>query len=327
MKLTIIVPVYNIERDLSSCLDSILEQDFKGYELLLINDGSTDNSGKIANDYALKDNRIKVYHQKNAGVSAARNLGIEKACGEWVCFVDGDDQINSNSLTALLKATDQFKSEMIIARAFTYEGGQVKNERYRFEEFFLNKSFTGYKLIVERCYKRGSVCGCLFKREFLNKNKLTFPLGLRNGEDSIFISLVYLYVQHIHFIDQTFYLVNEREGSASRSWTFDRVHKMNDNIMFIYNYIESHPYLKKEQRNILNYSIYGIVSAIFNNLYFCFSIRNYLRILKTIRKILKGKIATGNIPINKRKVELLNFSLNLFSFTVLINQGLRELSK
>ncbi|WP_106197183.1 hypothetical protein [Salegentibacter salegens] len=150
---------------------------------------------------------------------------------------------------------------------------------------------------------------------------------MTNGEDSIFISLVQLYVHHINFTNETLYLVNEREGSASRSWTFDRVYKMKNNIRFINNYIEKHPNLNRKQKSILDYSIYGIVSAIFNHLYYCFSIKNYLKILRVVRKQLNRKLDTGNITISKKKVRLLNLSLNWFSFTVLINQRFKQLSR
>lgn len=326
-KVSIIVPVYNIKNDLPSCLDSILEQDLKDYELLLINDGSSDGSREICDDFVLKDNRIRVYHQKNAGVSAARNLGLEKAVGEWICFVDGDDTLYPHSLNAILKGTERCKSEMIVARSFIHERGQISTERYKFDESFLNRNFSGYKLISEKSYKRGSVCGCIFNHDFLKENELSFPLFLKIGEDSLFMSLVQLYVQQVSFIDQPFYLVNEREGSASRSWSFEKLYKMNDNIQFINNYIEKHPDLNKRQKQILHYSIYGVVSSIFNYLHCCFSIRNYLKILKAVRENLSRKLDTGNIPLSKRKVKLLNFSLTWFSLSVLFNQRFRQLSK
>lgn len=327
LKLSIIVPVYNIEQDLPGCLNSILKQDFRGYELLLINDGSTDGSREICEEFALKDNRIRVYSQNNAGVSAARNLGIEKASGEWVCFVDGDDTLYPSSLIEILKEADECKSEMIVARSFIYETGQISTERYKFNESFLNRTFDGYKLIAEKSYKRGSVCGCVFKRYFLIINELSFPLGLKIGEDSIFMSLVYLYIQNVSFIDQKFYLVNEREGSASRSWSDEKLYKMKDNIHFLNNYIEKHPNLNNKQRQVLHHSIYGIVSSIFNYLYYCFSIRNYLKILEVVREKLNRKLDIGNIPLSKGKVKLLNFSLMWFSFSVLINQRIRQASK
>src|SRR5690554_3547896 len=320
MKLSIIIPVFNIEEYLPSCIDSILNQNFKDYELLLINDGSTDKSGEIIDRYAVEENRIQVFHQQNKGVSAARNLGLEKAKGEWICFVDGDDTIYSNSLDALMKKTDNSELEMVIARSYIYERGIMKSERYKFSDTFLEKTFNGYGLIKDHFYKRGSVCGCIFNNNFLKENNIKFPLDLQNGEDSIFISLVHLYSQQIIFIDKVFYLVNEREGSASRNWTPERVIKMIDNLTFLNNYLENHPKLSKAQRAILNYNIYSTVSAIFNNLYYCFTLRNYFKILSSIKKELPNKIDTLDIKISKTKVRFLNFSLILFSMFVILKQ-------
>ncbi|SDC44174.1 glycosyltransferase family 2 protein [Niabella drilacis] len=92
---SIIIPVYNAERYLKACLDSVLKQSFDNFELLLINDGSSDSSGRICDEYAQNDRRVKVFHKKNGGVSAARNLGLEHATGEWLCFIDSDDGVDA----------------------------------------------------------------------------------------------------------------------------------------------------------------------------------------------------------------------------------------
>lgn len=327
MQLTFIIPVYNIERDLPSCLDSILSQSFQDYELILIDDGSTDSSGRICDDYSLIDNRVKVYHQKNAGVSAARNLGLEKARGKWICFVDGDDMLYPNSVEVVLREANKGEVEMIIARSHIFTNGEVKSERYSFDESFFNRTYSGYELIVEKSYKRGSVCGCVFKREFLRTNELGFPLGLKIGEDSIFISLVHLYLQNAAFIDQKFYLVNEREDSASRTWTFEKLVNMKGNIQFLDRYIRERPGLQNYQKHILDYSIYGVVSSVFNSLFHCFSVKNHINICISIQKEIKRKLDTGDISLSKGKVRLLNFSLPIYSFTVLLLQKFRQLSK
>lgn len=98
-KVSVIVPIYNVEKFLSRCIDSILAQTFTDFELLLVDDGSRDRSGEICDEYAAKDARIKVFHKQNGGVSSARNLGIDKAQGEWVYFVDSDDWIESDTLS------------------------------------------------------------------------------------------------------------------------------------------------------------------------------------------------------------------------------------
>ena len=96
--ISIIVPVYNVESYLPMCIDSILSQKFKDFELILIDDGSTDESGKICDKYIKKDPRIKVIHQRNQGLSAARNSGIEIAKGDFITFIDSDDKVTNNFL-------------------------------------------------------------------------------------------------------------------------------------------------------------------------------------------------------------------------------------
>lgn len=94
-KISVIVPVYNVEKYLRRCIDSILAQTFTDFELLLIDDGSKDNSRDLCDGYAMKDERVRVFHKKNGGVSSARNLGLDNAKGEWVSFVDADDYLDN----------------------------------------------------------------------------------------------------------------------------------------------------------------------------------------------------------------------------------------
>lgn len=106
-KITVIVPVYNVEKYLSRCIESILAQSFTFFELILVDDGSPDNCGVICDLYALKDDRIKVIHQKNAKVSAARNAGISIAQGEWIAFIDPDDWIHRDYLRLLYEGAKE----------------------------------------------------------------------------------------------------------------------------------------------------------------------------------------------------------------------------
>lgn len=101
--ISVIVPVYNSEKTLTRCVDSILSQTFSDFELLLVDDGSTDSSGKICDDYELQDNRVHVFHKRNGGVSSARNVGLDNANGKWVTFCDSDDYVDDNWLSIFMK--------------------------------------------------------------------------------------------------------------------------------------------------------------------------------------------------------------------------------
>ena len=98
---SVIVPIYNSEKYLKRCVDSILSQTFSDFELLLVDDGSTDGSGSICDEYSVKDSRVRVFHKENGGVSSARNLGLDNARGEWITFVDSDDYLEESFLAEL----------------------------------------------------------------------------------------------------------------------------------------------------------------------------------------------------------------------------------
>ena len=113
-KISIIVPVYKVERYLENCIESIINQTFKDFELILVDDGSPDRCGLICDNYAKKDERIKVIHKKNEGLSAARNSGIQIAKGEYIAFVDSDDCINKNMYETLYDTAIENKSDIVV---------------------------------------------------------------------------------------------------------------------------------------------------------------------------------------------------------------------
>lgn len=107
-KVSVIVPVYNVEKYLHRCIDSILTQTFTDFEVLLINDGSKDRSGEICDEYAKKDSRVKVFHKENGGVSSARNVGLDNARGDLICFCDSDDFVTKDWLALFVKNIDGY---------------------------------------------------------------------------------------------------------------------------------------------------------------------------------------------------------------------------
>ncbi len=317
MKISIIIPIYNVEEYLPRCIESVLAQKNIDLEVLLINDGSTDGSGDLCNDYAKKDDRIKVFHQVNSGVSSARNSGIKYSTGDWICFVDADDWIERDSLSIIINEIGSKEIDFIIARSYINRNGMPIIERYPFGEGVVGEIFKGTDLFIQEGYSRGSVWGVIYRRLFLMQNELSFPLKLKNGEDSIFCSLCAIYAENVSFLNIHLYNVFEREGSASRSWSLERIMKMVENINYLYNYIDSHPSLTKDGLDILNYAIYRVVSNIFYNFQYLASIKNYFKIRNKIKRSLRGKIYTGNITENKTKVMILNVSIDLFALLVL----------
>lgn len=182
--ISIIIPVYNVEKYLSKCIDSVLAQDFEDWELLLINDGSTDNSGNICDEYAIKDSRIKVFHQENKGVSAARNLGIDNAQGEYIIFIDSDDYVTSTYLSDLSK----YDSDIIASGFDLWYADGRPTERKTFDElksYYLHDNTLSEAISIgEYKYLWHGPCCKLYKRVTIDDNR--FDESLNYGEDHLF---------------------------------------------------------------------------------------------------------------------------------------------
>ena len=200
MVISIIVPVYNTEKYLQRCINSILAQTYVDYELLLVNDGSTDGSGNICDEYAKNDSRVKVFHKKNGGVSSARNVGLEEAQGEWVTFVDSDDWINEHFL---MKMSENISSEvdLIVSSAFS------------------DKSIDAQEFVNEML-KRSlppQVWGKLYRRNVL-KSSLQLPRDLFWGEDLVTNVLVGLGLSgRVKITSESLYVYDINESSISNN--------------------------------------------------------------------------------------------------------------
>lgn len=226
MTFSIIIPVYNVAPYLRECLDSVLTQTCADWEAICIDDGSTDGSGLILDEYAVVDDRFKVHHQKNAGVSAARNAGLHVAVGEWISFLDGDDTIEPGWLSSFVARMETNPcADVLMGNFRQYEtDGSVLLDM---PERFGCRKFSG-KVLTE-VYDSGmvgmtyAVWNKVFKRDFLESNELRFLVGIPNGEDTFFAECS-LAVAHEFVADAniTGYCYRMREGSAVHTHTLKR---------------------------------------------------------------------------------------------------------
>lgn len=197
-KISVIVPVYKAEKYLHRCIDSILAQTFIDFELLLINDGSPDNSGAICDEYARKDSRISVFHKENGGVSSARNLGLDNAKGEWIAFVDADDWLKCKYLEKLAKQLDADMIKCDIEPTSNISSHKItENNKYDVKQFIEKNG----KEFIARC-----VYATLFKTNIIRKFNIHFNEHIRYGEDMIFNLQYLLHCQDIRFINYTGYV-------------------------------------------------------------------------------------------------------------------------
>ena len=125
-KISVILPVYNVEKYLRKCLDSVINQTYKNLEIILVNDGSTDNSGKICEEYALNDKRIKVIHKENGGISSARNAAIDIAKGQYITFIDSDDDVELDYIGYLYDILKKFNCKMSVCTHNIVKNTKIK---------------------------------------------------------------------------------------------------------------------------------------------------------------------------------------------------------
>lgn len=199
--ISIIVPVYNSSKVLEKCIDSILAQTYKSFELILIDDGSSDGSGKICDKYADIDDRLKVYHRANYGVSASRNFGTEKAKGEWISFIDSDDYIDTTYLESFFP-NNLIESDLVFQgiRISDHTGNVIQTLKYDNVNIYLTgeRERGGGKIIdkYELFQNRGPYSK-LYNRHVINKNNIKFDEAISIAEDGIFFYSYLLTVKQL----------------------------------------------------------------------------------------------------------------------------------
>lgn len=210
MNLSIIIPVFNVEKYLNNCIDSILKQKYEDYEIILINDGSSDNSGIICDDYAHNYNNIKVLHISNNGVSSARNLGINNAIGNWIYFVDSDDCLTNDILNVFnefdISTSDciQFGFRRLLNDSVIQE--KVPDSLMLFNNINEFQKLSRFGTYTLWCY--------FFKRKLILDNDIKFSENIKYAEDLEFVIKCLFFSNKILSIPNVGYKYFVREGSA-----------------------------------------------------------------------------------------------------------------
>ena len=215
--ISIIVPIYNVEKYLVDCIESIINQTYKDLEIILVDDGSKDNCGEIADDYAQKDSRIKVIHKENGGLSDARNKGMEIATGEYLMFADSDDFLMSNACEVLVKEIEDKSADYVIGNYINcYEDGKLWER-----PVFNTEKFKAFKLDIKDYFDsffimNSGIWNKIFRREFIEKLGLKFEIGLP-AEDAIFTTYCFIKAQSVYYIPNKVYVYRQRGAGESIS--------------------------------------------------------------------------------------------------------------
>lgn len=214
-KLSIIIPIYNVEQYVSNCLNSILSQPFEDFEVICVNDGSTDNS--LAELQKCRDERVLIIDKKNEGSGVARNTALAIARGEYVFFVDGDDWIEENSLQRMVDEADRLKTDILIFGGLSYYEGSGKNGGYsanKLPKKYLNKVFSANDIKKDVFKFPSTAWTKLYRREFLQKNGIKFQ-EIKVGQDQLPFFHSMITAERIALLPENFYCYRKnRVGSA-----------------------------------------------------------------------------------------------------------------
>ncbi len=219
-KISIIVPVYNVEKYLEQCLDSLINQSMEDIEIICINDGSTDNSLELLKKLSLKDDRIKVFTQENSGLSATRNKGIDLAKGEYILFLDSDDWFELDTCKVVYENAQKFDSDLVIFLLKNYDesDGKYYEDNYYnnscLDDKFLNTSFNIDDLGEKIFSLSVTAVNKLYKKSLLIENNIKFPVGLYFEDNPVYYEVMLL-AKNISFVKEHFYLRRRHDSSIT----------------------------------------------------------------------------------------------------------------
>ncbi|MCE2158366.1 glycosyltransferase [Streptococcus thermophilus] len=209
--ISIIVPVYNVEKYIDRCINSIMSQTYTDWELLLIDDGSTDRSGDICEEYALRDKRIKCFHKANGGQSSARNLGLVYSNGEQIVFCDSDDWLSKDFLSICIEEYEKFDADIVTTNYYIYDDKKCIQSFDGGLEIEICNNERAMKKLLENDGTSSSVCGRIYKKELFDN--IRFEDGML-FEDAAISYKIFIQAQIVVFISQPLMYYFQREGST-----------------------------------------------------------------------------------------------------------------
>lgn len=234
---SIIVPVYNAEKGIKRCIDSILNQEYEDFELIVVDDGSKDSSPEILDEYAKNDNRVKVIHKKNGGVSAARNQALDIATGTFVQFLDADDWIPDNSTKMLVREAEDKKVDLVVGDFFRVVGNNVSRKGSIISNDILSlQQFAEMMMESPSDFYYGVLWNKLYKNDILKEYCIRMDEDLSWCEDFIFNLEYLLHVKSVIALQVPVYYYVKTEGSlVSKSMTLTKLVDMKTNVFSYYN--------------------------------------------------------------------------------------------
>ncbi len=317
MLISIIVPVYNAEKYLSKCIGSILNQSFTNFELLLIDDGSSDNSLQILKEFERKDLRIKLFNHVNSGVSFTRNFGIKNSQGDFILFIDSDDWVEAGFIKDFTNAYAENPNELLVADLVRNGKRKAGYENKLFEIGKQSNEFIQYRNFLHN----GGPCAKFFNRKILQDNQIFFHDKLTYGEDLVFLINYLRKVTHIRFLDAAKYHYEYNSNSAST-----KNHSFQNHYLFFKELNEFKNHLNLTDKLAEKY-IYTLLWDVLESALNSFALNNssYKSELKDLASNLDYNFYRYAKPLRKLYFILLKF--NLIRLLKLCIRSIKKLMK
>lgn len=295
--LSIIIPVYNTKDYLTKCLNSILNQNVSGFEIILVDDGSTDNSKAICDQYAKKFKNVRVFHKQNGGLSSARNFGVKHAVGKWLWFIDSDDEITSDALKKVKRVLLLKKPDVLLFQ-FLYLFDNKKITNMRSEKIYLRdiNRFQAMKNLKDPLFA-SYACNKIFKKNLFRN--ISFPIN-RNYEDMATTFKIYNYAKIFWITNDKFYIYRQRADSIQHNHSIKNIH---DAALSSY---ELYEFLLKNYPSISRYFYQDTLISIFSYLN-KIPIRSNDKDINNFKKLILNSSPFDNKFRIKLKLEIICF--------------------
>lgn len=309
---SIIVPVYKVEQYIDECINSVLNQTFKDFELILVDDGSPDNCPKICDEYAQKYECIRVLHKENAGSSSARNIGLENSFGQYIAFIDSDDYWNDDTfLSDVSEIIKNNNPDMIL-----YGYGEYKNKTFHpilnFADFDISKQYTMYD-VIKNDWVKSSPCSKIVKSNLLFDNDISFRHGV-TSEDIEWTTKLLSCCDSFCVCPKNVYVYRQQENSITHSINRNSIVQLYNNIIYSLEAIKNMPIQKKDV--ILNYMAYQYITLLNGYVRYCYGdkeIYDYIVSIKYLSKYnLNKKVKVIDLFTKTLGLKITLFILKLF---------------
>lgn len=255
---SVIIPVYNVEKHLKQCIDSVINQTYKDLEIILIDDGSPDKSGEICDDYAEKDSRIIVVHKENGGVSTARNVGLDCASGNWIYFMDSDDWLDNNSIELALNSALSNNAEVVFFDYYHNETKVKLNFCSKSEILFINDR-DDYSSFCEYLKSGYTIWNALFSASIINK--IRFKTNIGYSDDRIFKFEVFSFIEKYVYLPMPLYHYRITPGSYTNTYRDSKLAELKNSFQIMDEIVSKNTYPKEIYLYINAFKISCIFAA------------------------------------------------------------------